>query len=343
MDVAKKQGIQKPVGEMAGSVPSIVVDHLDIRFGSKHVVKDVSFVIHEGEVNGFLGISGAGKTTIIRVLTCQVPSKNWTGTVRIGKLDPALAGDRSKILAQIGYVPQLEELNLYHDLTPIDNVKIVASAYGIPTKNALEIAKKYFNILDIPPDTWKNKVRTMSGGEQKRVSIALGLLHEPSILFLDEPTTGVDASKRYDILNYLKKLNRELGTTMVIITHDLEASLICDSVSIIRLGCLLEHDTPQKLISSLPSGGKIIKVIVPDLDERKIRFVRGQPGVRHVMRGGNEMLEIFMDDIDKRYPGLLKAMVENGIEITEVTREETSFRRYFQLRIQIEEDKERGH
>ncbi len=319
---------------------SVIVDHLDVSFGKKKVITDVSFKIYKGEINGFLGISGAGKTTIIKVLTCQIPAKQWTGTVRVDGLDPASPKNTPAIMSRIGYVPQLEELNLYYELSPIDNVKIFAAAYGIPDSRATELAEKYFTILDIPKDTWHHKVETMSGGEKKRVSIALGLLHDPGLLFLDEPTTGVDASKRYDILNYLKKLNRQLGTTMVIITHDLEAALICDTVSIIRLGKLLEHDTPQNLIRSLPSQGNIVKLVIPGLDNRGMRAITRERGVKHVMRAGNDIVEIFMDDVENASAGLLERLVASGLPVTEVTRERASFRRYFQLRIQIEEEKE---
>ncbi|MBN2149850.1 MAG: ABC transporter ATP-binding protein, partial [Candidatus Lokiarchaeota archaeon] len=215
-----------------------------------------------------------------------------------------------------------------------------AAAYGIPDARATELAEKYFKILDVPQDTWRHRVETMSGGEKKRVSIAIGLIHDPGILFLDEPTTGVDASKRYDILNYLKKLNRQLGTTMVIITHDLEAALICDTVSIIRQGKLLEHDTPQNLIRSLPSQGNILKIVVPGLDNRGFRAITREPGVKHVMRAGNDTVEIFMDDVEGASAGLLERLVAGGLGIKEVTRERASFRRYFQLRIQIEEERE---
>ncbi|MFX0101755.1 MAG: ABC transporter ATP-binding protein [Candidatus Hodarchaeota archaeon] len=325
--------------EVTSQRERITVDKLNVKFGTKHVIKNVSFKIYEGEINGFLGISGAGKTTIIRVLTCQIPKKNWTGSVKIDGLTPGKGRNRAKIMQKIGYVPQLEELNLYHDLSPIENVKIFASTYGIPNKEAVEIAKKYFKILDVPEDTWKQKVKKMSGGEKKRVSIALGLIHEPTILFLDEPTTGVDASKRYDILNYLKKLNRQLGTTMVIITHDLEAALICDTTSIIRLGELLEHDTPQKLIGSLPSQGRIIKLVIEGLDSKMMRFIKNQSHVKHVMRGGNEIVEIIMDGIEQNYSTLVESILQEGMKIHEITREVTSFRRYFQLRIQVEEER----
>ncbi|GAG90940.1 unnamed protein product, partial [marine sediment metagenome] len=178
--------------------------------------------------------------------------KHWTGNVMVTGLSPEKKSNHSKILSNIGYVPQLELLNLYFELDPMVNVEVFTSTYGMNKKKAKETAEKLFKILDIPRDTWKKRVEKMSGGEKKRLSMAIGLIHNPDVLFLDEPTTGVDASKRYDILSYLKKLNQKLNTTMFIITHDLESALICDKVAILKDGRLLEFDTSQNLISSLP-------------------------------------------------------------------------------------------
>ncbi|MCK4369995.1 MAG: ABC transporter ATP-binding protein, partial [Candidatus Lokiarchaeota archaeon] len=209
------------------------VNNLNVKFGEKHVVNDVSFTVNKGEIIGLFGISGAGKTTIVRVLTCQIEKKHWTGNVMVTGLSPEKKSNHSKILSNIGYVPQLELLNLYFELNPMVNVEVFTSTYGMNKNKAKETAEKLFKILDIPRDTWKKRVEKMSGGEKKRLSMAIGLIHNPDVLFLDEPTTGVDASKRYDILSYLKKLNQKFNTTMFIITHDLEAALICDKVAIL--------------------------------------------------------------------------------------------------------------
>jgi len=188
----------------------VFVENLNVTFGDKHIVQDVSFNVEKGEIIGMFGISGAGKTTIIRVLTCQIEKKNWNGNVLVTGLNPSKKGNHSKILSNIGYVPQLELLNLYFELNPMVNVEIFTSTYGMDKKEAKITAEKLFNILDIPQDTWKKRVKKMSGGEKKRLSMAIGLIHRPKVLFLDEPTTGVDASKRYDILSYLKKLNQQI-------------------------------------------------------------------------------------------------------------------------------------
>ncbi len=316
------------------------VNNLNVKFGEKHVVNDVSFTVNKGEIIGLFGISGAGKTTIVRVLTCQIEKKHWTGNVMVTGLSPEKKSNHSKILSNIGYVPQLELLNLYFELDPMVNVEVFTSTYGMNKKKAKETAEKLFKILDIPRDTWKKRVEKMSGGEKKRLSMAIGLIHNPDVLFLDEPTTGVDASKRYDILSYLKKLNQKLNTTMFIITHDLESALICDKVAILKDGRLLEFDTSQNLISSLPSEGLIARFTIEDLNEKLIAFIKKFPSIRRIVRVGNEAIEVLMENFEENLPKLIEYLVDNNITITSMSKDIATFRRYFQIRIQKEEEEE---
>jgi len=316
------------------------VNNLNVKFGEKHVVQDVSFIVNKGEIIGLFGITGAGKTTIIRVLTCQIEKKHWTGNVMVTGLSPEKKSNHSKILSNIGYVPQLELLNLYFELNPMVNVEVFTSTYGMNKNKAKETAEKLFKILDIPRDTWKKRVEKMSGGEKKRLSMAIGLIHNPDVLFLDEPTTGVDASKRYDILSYLKKLNQKFNTTMFIITHDLEAALICDKVAILKDGRLLEFDTSQNLISSLPSEGLIARFTIEDLNEKLIAFIEKFPFIRRIIRVGNEAIEVLMENFEENLQKLIEYMVDNNIVITSMSKDIATFRRYFQIRIQKEEEKE---
>ena len=314
------------------------VNNLNVKFGEKHVVHDVSFTVNKGEIIGLFGITGAGKTTIVRVLTCQIEKKHWTGNVMVTGLSPEKKSNHSKILSNIGYVPQLELLNLYFELDPMVNVEVFTSTYGMNKNKAKETAEKLFKILDIPRDTWKKRVEKMSGGEKKRLSMAIGLIHNPDVLFLDEPTTGVDASKRYDILSYLKKLNQKFNTTMFIITHDLEAALICDKVAILKDGRLLEFDTSQNLISSLPSEGLIARFTIEELNEKLIAFIKKFPFVRRTIRVGNEAIEVLMENFEENLPKLIEYMVDNNITITSMSKDVATFRRYFQIRIQKEEE-----
>jgi len=320
----------------------VSVENLNVILGKKQIVHNVSFKVKKGEIIGMFGISGAGKTTIIRVLTCQIEKKNWTGNVLVTGLTPSKKTNYSKILSNIGYVPQLELLNLYFELNPMVNVEVFTSTYGMDKKAAKATAEKLFNILDIPKDTWKKRVKKMSGGEKKRLSMAIGLIHNPKVLFLDEPTTGVDASKRYDILSYLKKLNQQLNTTMFIITHDLEAALICDKTAILREGKLLEFDIPQSLINSLPSKGLVARISIESLNQKIINMIQKYPSIKKVLRVGNETIEVLMDDFEENLSKFMKFLFDNEFKVISMSRDIANFRRYFQIRIQEEEEKELG-
>ncbi|MHA1751834.1 MAG: ABC transporter ATP-binding protein, partial [Candidatus Helarchaeota archaeon] len=299
-------------------------------------LKDISFYCYEGEILGLMGISGAGKTTIVRVLVAQLP--NFTGKVICAGMDVKKSG--IKILQKIGYVPQLESLNLYYNFTALQNVRIFGSMFGLSKKEAIEQGKRIFQVLEIPEDTWKSKVKDMSGGEKKRVSIALGLINNPEVLFLDEPTTGVDASKRFDILNYLRKLNREIKTTMVIVTHDLETSNICDKVVLLRNGQIVDFDTPANLIYKLPSNGEIARLKIDELSNKIIETIQNKDYVKYVLRVGKNDIEVYLHDINNNIKKLVDQLVDNNILVSSVTRGEASFKRYFQIRMQsIEQSK----
>ncbi|MHA1145068.1 MAG: ABC transporter ATP-binding protein [Candidatus Helarchaeota archaeon] len=308
----------------------IEVQNLNVYFKDKHVLKDISFSCRKGEILGMMGLSGAGKSTLVRVLTCQL--RHAKGEVKVGGHDPRK--NPEKVLQLIGYVPQLEEVNLYYEFSAIQNVLIFADLYGIARDEALKLTKKYFQILEIPEDVWNKKVKRLSGGEKKRVSITMGLINSPEILFLDEPTTGVDSSKRFDMINYLKKLNTETGTTMIIVTHDLETANICDRTMILVDGKIIDFDHPDKLIQKLPSNGKILRITVPHLNDQIIKKIDQVPEVFFHMRKGKEVLELYMDDINKNSAKLIKFLNDNHISIQKITRDRAKFKEYFQLRIE---------
>jgi len=314
----------------------IDVKRLTVILGKKLIVKNIAFQIKSGEIVGMFGISGAGKTTILKTLLCQIGSNHWFGDVKVLGVSPKRRTD--KILNSVGYVPQLEESNLYPRLTAFQNMTVFGGVYGIKAKETRKIATKLFTILDIPRDVWKNKVKKLSGGEKKRVSFAIGMINTPKILFLDEPTTGIDASRRYDILNYLKKLNQELGTTMFLISHDLESSLICDRCAILKDGRLLEFDTSNSLISNLPSAGRVARLVVKNLNRDKVKIIQKFPSVKRILRSGSDVVDVFMDDFDENFPKIIQYGIQNNLEVKSVINDAADFKRYFQIRVQMDEE-----
>lgn len=142
-------------------------------------------------------------------------------------------------------------------------------------------------------------------------------------------------------MNYLKKLNRQLGTTMFIITHDLEAALVCDKTAILRKGRLLDFDTPEKLIGKLPSGGSLARLTINGLNQEKIDTIKKFKYCEKVARVGNNQLECFLENFNENLEEFVDYLLEKDVELSAMTRDIANFRRYFQIRIQEEEEKER--
>ena len=217
-------------------------------------VDNVSFQVKKGEIFGFLGPNGAGKTTTIKILTTLLqPTK---GQVNIATFDVVKNPD--EVRSSIGIVPQA--LTLDDDLKGMTNLLLSAKLYHVPDKIAKERANELLELVGLK-DAAGRDVSTYSGGMRKRLELIIGLIHNPKVLFLDEPTLGLDIQTRSVIWDYLKKLNKENGLTIFITTHYLEeADLLCDRIAIIDQGKVLIEDTPSNLKQKL--GGDIIEISV---------------------------------------------------------------------------------
>ncbi len=219
-------------------------------------VDNISFHVKEGEIFGFLGPNGAGKTTTIKVLTTLLQPTN--GQVNIATFDVRKKPD--SVRSSIGIVPQA--LTLDDDLKGMANLLLSAKLYHVPDKIAKERADELLKLVGLK-DAAERDVSTYSGGMRKRLELIIGLIHNPKVLFLDEPTLGLDIQTRSVIWDYLKKLNKENGLTIFITTHYLEeADLLCDRIAIIDQGKILVEDTPSNLKQKL--GGDMIEISVDD-------------------------------------------------------------------------------
>ena len=233
------------------------VENLSKVFDKEIVAVDnISFHVKEGEIFGFLGPNGAGKTTTIKVLTTLLQPTN--GQVNIATFDVRKKPD--SVRSSIGIVPQA--LTLDDDLKGMANLLLSAKLYHVPDKIAKERADELLKLVGLK-DAAERDVSTYSGGMRKRLELIIGLIHNPKVLFLDEPTLGLDIQTRSVIWDYLKKLNKENGLTIFITTHYLEeADLLCDRIAIIDQGKILVEDTPSNLKQKL--GGDMIEISVDD-------------------------------------------------------------------------------
>lgn len=226
------------------SAPAVEVDGLVKRFGDFTAVDDVSFAVEPGELFGFLGPNGAGKTTTISILcTLLRPSG---GVARVAGYD--VATEQSAVRSSIGLV--FQELTLDEYLTGAENLRFHAVLYGCPLAQVRERTAPLLEMVGLA-DRADQQVRTYSGGMKRRLEIARGLLHAPRVLFLDEPTIGLDPQTRVHIWDYVDQLRSRESTTMFLTTHYMDEAERCDRIAIIDNGSIVAIDTPDALKASV--------------------------------------------------------------------------------------------
>ena len=247
------------------------------RYGNLEAVKGLSFAIRRGEIFGFLGPNGAGKTTTISMLSCLLEPTE--GTAMVAGHDVVKAPNEVK--RRIGLVPQ--ELALYPTLSARDNLDYFGRIYGLRGRALRQRVDEMLEMVTLT-ERAKAAVKTYSGGMKRRLNIAAGLLHCPEVLFLDEPTVGVDPQSRNAIFEHVEQLRGE-GMTVLYTTHYMEeAERLCDRVAIIDEGCIVALDTPRKLIADLGRGIIHLGVANGKMDGKLLGQIRSLPEVESATR-----------------------------------------------------------
>jgi ABC-2 type transport system ATP-binding protein len=230
---------------------AIDVRNIVKKFGDFTAVKGISFTVDEGEIFGLLGPNGAGKSTLIRMLVTLLPPT--TGTALINGFDVLKQSDG--VRQSIGVIPQAMTSDL--ELSVEENLIIFAKLYGVPRLKRERLITDLLEAVELTQ--WRQaQVKNLSGGMRRRVEIARGLVHEPRIFFLDEPTTGLDPVSRVAVWEMLEKIKRERNLTILITTHYMdEADKLCDRIAIVDHGELKALDSPLKLKASIPGKNSL--------------------------------------------------------------------------------------
>lgn len=294
---------------------AIEVRNLTKIFGHLVAVDHISFEVEEGEIFGFLGANGAGKTTTIMMLaTARTPT---SGTATVSGYD--ITRDGSKIRESIAVV--FEELSLDVDLTGRENLDFHARMYHIPKKTREERISRALELVGLR--TKQNMlVKHYSGGMQRRLEIARAMLNQPRILFLDEPTLGLDVQTRRMLWDYAKKLNKESGTTILLTTHYVEeADYLCDRVAILEQGKILVTDTPGGLKNSL--GDSLLSVKLFQGADELAKLLKEVNWVKEVNQHDG-WLELTVGSEGTRIPEIVRLSREHGFAISSISQHKPS-------------------
>ena len=251
---------------VATAGPAIAVEEIVKRYGAFEAVKGISFEVQDGEIFGLLGPNGAGKSTLIRMMTTLIPVT--LGRALVGGHD--VSKEPNAVRNMIGVIPQA--LTSDQDLTVYENLLIYAKLYSVPREKRENNIAEVLEAVDLTK--WRvAQTKTLSGGMRRRLEIARGLVHDPRIFFLDEPTTGLDPVSRIAVWEMLNNLKKTRNLTMLLTTHYMEeADRLCDRIAIVDHGKLVALGTPVELKQSVPGSNVVEVQFARESDEWKPRL-----------------------------------------------------------------------
>src|SRR6202158_288095 len=307
---------------MESQSAAIQACELTKRFGAFTAVDHVSFEVRRGELFGLLGPNGAGKTTLSRMLTTLIVPTSGQGFV--AGFD--VARDPVRVREAIGVIPQALTSDL--DLTGWENVDIYGGFYNLSRRVRRERAQHLIHMVGLT-ERANDLVQTYSGGMRRRLEIARGLIHSPEVLFLDEPTIGLDPQSRRAVWDLLERLRRETGLTISLTTHYMdEAETLCDRIAIVDAGKIIALDTPVGLKSMVPGADRIDLVVEKDPDAIAT-MLRPMAYLREVSRDAANRLQLSANDGAHAIPKILEAVDEAGDRVTSITVQKLSLEDVF--------------
>jgi ABC-type multidrug transport system ATPase subunit len=269
----------------------IAVNELCKNYGTIAALKAISFEVEEGELFGLIGPDGAGKTTLFRILTSLILADSGTATV--GGLD--VVKDYKKLRKQIGYMPG--RFSLYPDLTVEENLNFFATVFHTTVKENYALIKDIYQHIE-PFKT--RRAGKLSGGMKQKLALCCALIHKPAVLFLDEPTTGVDPVSRKEFWEMLKRLQAQ-GITIIASTPYMDEANLCDRIALMQQGEILSVETPEKIIENYPK--KLYQAEASN-NYDLLQQLRKNPSIASCFMFGEQLHITFTNQIDPNIPNL---------------------------------------
>ena len=289
---------------------AVLAEHLVRKFGDFTAVKDVSFRVETGEIFGFLGPNGSGKTTVIKMLTGLLPLTG--GAAWVAGLD--VRTDSESVRERIGYMSQ--KFSLYDDLTVTENLQFYGRIYGLDPARMKRRIDEIVHLNGLKPYL-DRRAAQLSGGWKQRLALGCAMLHEPKLLFMDEPTAGIDPVARRELWDLLFELSGQ-GITFFVTTHYMDEAERCNHVAYIYYGDIIADGTPaelKQLPEVQPQGTKRIEVSTPEVT-RALRFARKLPGIRRATIFGESIHALVDEDLNTDQ--LQKRLQSEGMPVTEI-------------------------
>ncbi|WP_128543248.1 ABC transporter ATP-binding protein [Larkinella soli] len=277
--------------------------------GSVTALDDVSFRVEAGELFGLIGPDGAGKSTLFRILTTLLTADR--GTAGVDGFD--VVKDYRKIRNTVGYMPG--RFSLYQDLTVEENLNFFATLFGTTIRENYHLVKDIYEQIEPFKDRRAGK---LSGGMKQKLALCCALIHKPTVLFLDEPTTGVDVVSRREFWTMLNRL-KEQGITILVSTPYMDEAVLCERIALIQTGRILSIDTPDAIVRGYPD--RLFAARTDDLP-RALADLRANPSVRSTYAFGEYLHLAFRQNDTENVSGLSRYLAEkghSGIEIKPVT------------------------
>jgi len=296
---------------------AIRVENIVKRFGDFEAVRGISLAVRAGETFGLLGPNGAGKSTLIRMMTTLIPITE--GRAWIDGHDVAQDPDAARRC--MGVIPQALTSDI--NLTVEENLSIYAKLYHVPRAERKANIEELLEAVDLLK--WRDaETRTLSGGMRRRLEIARGLVHNPKIFFLDEPTTGLDPVSRVAVWEMLNRLKARRQLTILITTHYMdEADRLCDRIAIVDHGRLVALDTPARLKTSVP-GDNVIEAQFTDPPDDWEARLQGLAEVTGVQREGSGMFRVLTASGSRTTTELVEMAVRAGVQVRTLTVQNTT-------------------